>query len=118
MLTTSLYYLLTKIVRIISELFQDSEKIIDYGVENVQLIIYSVLISVFAIFGYLVFVELIEIKCCGCNYNLKKYIIMRSQIDSSENNGLNGEGNQSVDNISIESEENQRPTGNLSEISN
>ena len=41
----------------------------------------SLFIDVLSIFGYSVFMELIELKFCGCNFNLRKNIITRSGKD-------------------------------------
>ena len=33
--------------------------------------------------GYLIYIEIIEINICNCNYNLRKYITLRGKSDSS-----------------------------------
>ena len=53
----------------------------------------SVLNHIFAFFGYLVFVELVELRFCNCDYDLRKNIIRRSRLDSIGNNILNKEEN-------------------------
>ena len=36
-----------------------------------------------SIIGYLIYIEIIEINICNCNYNLRKYIALRGKSDSS-----------------------------------
>ena len=88
------YYIIMRIIFTIS-------KLLNYKInknEN-KMVVYSALNHIFAFFGYLIFVELIELKFCECDYNLRKNIIRRSRVDSIGNNGLNEEINQSNENI-------------------
>ena len=93
----SLYFLLIQIILMISNGVND---------ESGEYIVFSFLSHIFAIFGYFVFVELIEIKCCNCNLNLRKNIIKRSQIESVTGFELNEEGNQQIEIVPEEEEEN------------
>ena len=47
------------------------------------------LINIFSTWIYLIYVELIELRFCGCDYNLKKNITKRSKIDAIGNVKLN-----------------------------
>ena len=42
--------------------------------------------DIFAIISFLIFLEIIELNFCGLNVNLRKYISLRSSIDSHEYN--------------------------------
>ena len=80
LIISSGYYLVIRIILILNSfthLFYDGRESGDNTMS-----VYTILINIFAIFGYLVFVEVIELKCCGCNYNLKKSIINRSRIET------------------------------------
>ena len=39
--------------------------------------------DILSIIGYLIYIEIIEINICNCNYNLRKYITLRGKSDSS-----------------------------------
>ena len=93
----SLYYLITQIILIISN---------GINIKDINYIVFSLLSHIFAIFGYFVFVELIEIKCCNCNFNLRKNIIKRSQIESAIGFELSEEENQQIEIMSESEEEN------------
>ena len=73
----SLYYLFIQSLLIIK------------NYNNNQTIFYYVLSNIFSISGYVVYVELIELKFCGCDYNLKKNITKRSRSDAIESIKLN-----------------------------
>ena len=104
LIITALYYFLNKIIRFIKDKFFEKENSDNDG--SNLLFYYSILFNIFGFFGYLVFVELIELKCCGCNYNLRKKIIRRSRFEAIGDMGLTEEGNQLNDSsqISISSE--------------
>ena len=85
LINNSLYFLFTRIILLlvltITNTLQTSN-----GNNNYLYIFCSFLDFVFALFGYLVFVEFIELKCCGYNFDLKKNIISRSRLDLIEEN--------------------------------
>ena len=83
----SLYYLIVQIILLIK------------GGINVRVIIFYVLSNIFSIWSYLIYVELIELKFCGCDYDLKKNITSRSRNDSISDIGVNGEIDETVENI-------------------
>ena len=93
---TSFYYIIIKFIKNINELFNlfHNDTNTDTDTDKNQMIICSFLINIFSFFGYLVFVELIELRCFGCNYNLKKNIIDRCREDHVTNIELMVEGNQ------------------------
>ena len=92
LITSSSYYFLKQITVITKNYFDKTES------KTIHLNIPSVLINVFPIFGYLVFAELIELKCYDCNLNLQKNIRKRSRLDSITDIGLNEGINQSTEN--------------------
>ena len=85
----SLYYLFIQIAifsKLIYDKINNNENEFDY-----LIIIYYVLSNIFSICGYVIYVELIELKFCGCDFNLKKNITKRSESDSNLNVGSNKE---------------------------
>ena len=121
-ITNSLYYFFIELVSNIYELFHffDDKVNKDGKIRLIFTIVFSLFINIFSLFGYLVYVELIEIKCCGLNYNLKKNIIIRSKIDSFGNVGLDERTSQSfnrVATIDTDGGENQGQISSSSESS-
>ena len=74
----SFYYLFIQIVYLIFQRERENFLIINYVFSNI-----------FSILGYVIYVELIELKFCGCDYNLKKNITKRSRSDAIESIKLN-----------------------------
>ena len=99
LINTSLYYLIIQIILIIINRINISD----------MYIVYSLLSEVISIFGYSIFVELIELKCCGCNYNLRISIIKRGKLDSNFEVGLTEE-NRSIETKMKTEEENSEQT--------
>ena len=91
----TIYYLIIRIFLVINKfldiLYDDENR--DEYFDDAKVVIYSVLNHIFAFFGYLVFVELVELKFCNCDYDLRKNIIKRSRVDSIGSNILNEEEN-------------------------
>ena len=80
LINNSLYNIILHIILIIYKLFNGKMDLKSNA--DIRIFIYYEVINIFAIFGYLIYVELIELKFCGCDYNLKKNIIKRSRIDT------------------------------------
>ncbi len=58
----------------------------------------------FAIIGLMIYLEIIELDFCECNYNLKKYIIIRSNKEAgkiNENSSINNEDEDENNEISL-----------------
>ena len=114
----SLYYLFIQIpnfILIILGKYNINEYENEYENENdyYLTITYFLLINIFSICGYVIYLELIELKFCGCDYNLKKNIIYRSKSDSS----FSVESNEEIDDSFIIAQTEPDPN-NSSLISN
>ena len=53
----------------------------------------------FSLFGFVVYLEFIVLKCCGLDYNIKKSIRERSLKEIEENNIVNDEEQGENDNL-------------------
>ena len=80
--TNSLYFFFVQIILIVNN---DIYPKPDSNKKTLDYFICSLLIDIFAFFGYMVFMELIELKCLDCNFDLKRNIIRRSGMDSKKN---------------------------------
>ena len=108
---TPFFYFFGKVVLIIyniiySRIINDfslflNEKAMKFIIEKFCL---DILGDIFSFFGFLVYLEMIELNCCGLNYNLRNKIINRGELElinvddylsSSSNNGSFSEGSNS-----------------------
>ena len=88
LINNSLYYLFLQIVLFFKLIYEIINKI---GDNDLLIFFYYVLINIFSVCCYMIYVELIELKFCGCDYDLKKNIIRRGRDDSISIVGLNEE---------------------------
>ena len=79
------------------------QNLIDFSNYNIYEHITIISTSFIEIISILVFVELIILNFCGCNYNIKKNIIFRAE---EEINNLDNFYDDNDDNLNIESDEN------------
>ena len=73
-----LYYFCQKLIAIFSNLYKIKEKKI-----FPHLLIVDLVSDFFSIVGYIIYLEIIELKFCGFNYNLRRNIIKRGDRDFS-----------------------------------
>ena len=74
-----IFFILKKIILIINNLVRDETFFKD--IENYKPTRFFMDISgdIIGLFGFLIYFEIIELKFCGLNYNLSKYIIQRAR---------------------------------------
>lgn len=70
-----IYYLLIQIILIFNGFNDDKAFIPFYSVEIIS--------DIICFFGFLIYIEIIELRCCGLNRELKKNIIKRSISESN-----------------------------------
>jgi hypothetical protein len=76
---------------------------------NIVRIILELLTYFFAFLSFFIFLEFIELNFCLCNYNLRKYIAQRSELESNTNNNF--------DDTMISEEEKEKSYDSQSELS-
>jgi hypothetical protein len=119
----AIYYILIQIILIIvnkiknNNFFKGEENQNDKAVKY----IFDISSDFFSAFSTTIFLELIELNFCGCNYNLRKNIIERSKLDGSNaddiENGALFKDN-SIDNKStVKSSDYSRQITKITELS-
>jgi len=107
----SIFYFIIKIIAIIynkinNNLFLNESGQFDY---NIQLYtILDILGNFIAIFGFLIYLELIELRCCQLNYNLREAISKRSIDDIKQSIGYEG--------FNEEDEQSEKENSKISEL--
>ena len=77
----TIYYLILQIILGIYLFAKDNNKF----KENIWMILLDLLTYFLAFLAFSIFLEFIELNFCLCNYNLRKYIVQRSELESSDN---------------------------------
>ena len=90
---SSIYYFIIKVIAI----FYNKIKTNHYfngksknDEKKFYIFLLDILGNIIAIFGFLIYLEIIELKFCKLNYNLKIYISKRSIDDLKQSNGYLG----------------------------
>ena len=101
-----IYYFCQKLVFLCLKVFEIEDSNI------INKFITDFISDILSIIGYLIYIEIIEINICNCNYNLRKYITLRGKSDSS----LFGTNFNIVeeDEVSDDSNENENQISNAS----
>ena len=81
---------------------------------SIQKFYFDISGDLLSIFGFLIYLEIIELNCCDLNYNLKKNIIIRSYGDLSQ---LENRGGTVSSLYSEENEENKEKEENMIRLS-
>lgn len=103
-----IYYLLVQIILLLYGQIPNNTFRIFYFVE--------VSSDIICFIGFLIFLEIIELKCKGLNYQLKKNIIVRSQIDSLLYIDNDNSFSLIIENEEGESEEEEKEKEELKEL--
>lgn len=102
------HYLINKTYLIILNIIKAGEPIIDSKHFALKIIL-DFLSDGFSVLGYLIYLEVLELKCCNCDYNIRRKILARGIIDlykADPNNSTNS-GN-----------DNPQRTGSEGQVSN
>ena len=113
-ITQPIFYILKKIMLITNNLVKDETFFKD--TENYKPTRFYMDISgdIISLFGFFIYFEIIELKFCGLNYNLRKYIIQRARkndlsidnfykiSDCKSEEDIRTSRNQSIDEVIIE----------------
>ena len=88
---SSIYYFIIKIIAIFYNKIKTNNFFNGKDYEKkFYIFLLDILGNIIAIFGFLIYLEIIELKFCKLNYNLKTYISKRSIDDLKQSNGYLG----------------------------
>ena len=88
---SSIYYFIIKIIAIFYSKIKTNNFFNGKDYEKkFYIFLLDILGNIIAIFGFLIYLEIIELKFCKLNYNLKIYISKRSIDDLKQSNGYLG----------------------------
>jgi len=110
MFYNSFFYFIIKIIAIFYNKIKDN-LLLDKSIKfyNIQKhTILDILGNFIAIFGFLIYLELIELRCCQLNYNLRETISKRSIDDIKQSIGYEG--------FNEEDEKSEKENSKISEL--